>query len=74
MLGTMGMNSSVGETFSTAAGQLLIPSGVGLVAAGLGSAGVLWCSAAALAGVGFAVRRITQNSAGPPPTPTEDDL
>ena len=56
------------------AGQLLIPSGVGLVAAGLGSAGVLWCSAAALAGVSYAARRITQNSAGPPPTPTEDDL
>ncbi|HSU37741.1 MAG TPA: MFS transporter [Propionibacteriaceae bacterium] len=48
------------------AGQLLIPSAVGVVAAGLGAAGVLWCSAAALAGVSFAARRITQN-----PTPQE---
>ena len=43
------------------AGQLLIPSTVGLVAAGLGAAGVLWCSAAALGGVAFAARRINQN-------------
>ena len=48
------------------AGQLVIPSAVGAVAAGLGAAGVLWCSAAALAGVSFAARRITQN-----PTPQE---
>ena len=43
------------------AGQLLIPSAVGFAAAGLGAAGVLWCSAAALAGVSFAARRINQN-------------
>ena len=49
------------------AGQLLIPSAVGLVAAGLGAAGVLWCSAAALASVSFAARRINQN-------PTESPL
>ena len=48
------------------AGQLLIPSAVGLVAAGLGAAGVLWFSAAALGGVSFAARRINQN-----PTPQE---
>ena len=48
------------------AGQLVIPSAVGAVAAGLGAAGVLWCSAAALAGVSFAARRINQN-----PTPQE---
>ena len=33
------------------AGQLIIPSAVGLVAAGLGSAGVLWFTAAALGAV-----------------------
>ena len=51
------------------AGQLLIPSTVGLVAAGLGSAGVLWCTAAALGAVSFAARRINQNQA----QPTEDE-
>lgn len=57
------------------AGQLLIPSGVGLVAAGLGSAGVLWCSAAALAAVAFAARRINQNAAEiDPPSPSEEDV
>jgi MFS family permease len=56
------------------AGQLLIPSAVGLVAAGLGSAGVLWCSAAALASVAFAARRINQNPAEIQPSslPTEE--
>ena len=49
------------------AGQLLIPSAVGLAAAGLGTAGVLWCSAAALAGVAFAARRINQNPNESPP-------
>ncbi|WP_240619363.1 MFS transporter [Blastococcus sp. TF02-8] len=39
-------------------GQVLIPSTVGLVAAGVGAAGVLWATAAALAVVGVAARRL----------------
>jgi MFS family permease len=39
-------------------GQVLIPSTVGLLAAGLGSAGVLWATAGALALVGAASRRL----------------
>jgi len=39
-------------------GQVLIPSTVGLVAAGVGSAGVLAATAAALAAVGVASRRL----------------
>jgi MFS family permease len=39
-------------------GQVLIPSTVGLVAAGVGAAGVLWATAAALAFVGVAARRL----------------
>jgi MFS family permease len=39
-------------------GQVLIPSTVGLVAAGVGSAGVLWATAGALALVGAAARRL----------------
>jgi MFS family permease len=39
-------------------GQVLIPSAVGLVAAGVGAAGVLWATAAALAVVGVAARRL----------------
>ena len=39
-------------------GQVLIPSAVGLVAAGVGAAGVLWATAAALAAVGIAARRL----------------
>lgn len=39
-------------------GQVLIPSLVGLVAAGVGAAGVLWATAGALAVVGAAARRL----------------
>jgi MFS family permease len=39
-------------------GQVLIPSAVGLVAAGVGAAGVLWATAGALAVVGAAARRL----------------
>lgn len=39
-------------------GQVLIPSGVGLVAAGVGAAGVLAATAAALAAAGVAARRL----------------
>ncbi|MDK3256515.1 MFS transporter [Blastococcus capsensis] len=39
-------------------GQVLIPSTVGLVAVGVGAAGVLWATAAALAVVGVAARRL----------------
>jgi MFS family permease len=39
-------------------GQVLIPSTVGLVAAGVGAAGVLAATAAALAAVGIAARRL----------------
>ena len=39
-------------------GQVLIPSAVGLVAAGVGAAGVLAATAAALAAVGVAARRM----------------
>ncbi len=39
-------------------GQVLIPSAVGLVAAGVGAAGVLWATAAALGAVGVAARRL----------------
>ena len=48
-------------------GQLLIPSAVGLVAAGVGSAGVLWATAGALALVGAAARRLAVDgpAAGP---------
>lgn len=38
---------------------VVVVSVIGLVAAGLGSAGVLWCSAGALAGVSYSDRRIT---------------
>jgi hypothetical protein len=48
-------------------GQLLVPSAVGVVAVGLGSAGVLWVTAAALAVVAVSARRITQNPLNPPP-------
>lgn len=47
------------------AGQLIIPSTVGLVAAGLGPAGVLWFTAAALGAVAVAARSINQNPLGP---------
>jgi MFS family permease len=39
-------------------GQVLIPSAVGLVAAGVGAAGVLAATAGALAVVGVAARRL----------------
>jgi MFS family permease len=39
-------------------GQVLIPSAVGLLAAGVGSAGVLWATAGALALAGAAARRL----------------
>ena len=39
-------------------GQVLIPSTVGLVAAGVGAAGVLWATAGALAVVGAAALRL----------------
>jgi MFS family permease len=39
-------------------GQVLIPSTVGFLAAGVGSAGVLWATAGALALVGAAARRL----------------
>jgi hypothetical protein len=39
-------------------GQVLIPSAVGLVAAGVGAAGVLAATAGALAVVGIASRRL----------------
>jgi MFS family permease len=48
-------------------GQLVLPSAVGLVAAGLGSAGVLWVTAAALGAVALIARRITQPPATAPP-------
>jgi MFS family permease len=44
-------------------GQVLLPSAVGLVAAGVGAAGVLAATAAALAAVGVAARRLTVDGA-----------
>jgi MFS family permease len=43
-------------------GQVLIPTSVGLLAAGIGSAGVLWATAGALALVGAAARRLQVNA------------
>jgi hypothetical protein len=40
-------------------GQVLLPSAVGLLAAGFGAAGVLWAMAGALAVVGAAARRLS---------------
>ena len=40
-------------------GQVLLPSAVGLLAAGFGAAGVLWATAGALAVVGAAARRLS---------------
>ena len=45
-------------------GQVLIPSAVGLVAAGVGAAGVLAATAAALAVVGVAARRLAVDGRG----------
>ena len=39
-------------------GQVILPSAVGLVAAGMGAAGVLWATAAALAVTGAAARKL----------------
>jgi MFS family permease len=49
-------------------GQVLIPSAVGAVAAGAGSAGVLWVTAAALAVVATASRRLAVDSSSAPMT------
>jgi hypothetical protein len=49
-------------------GQVLIPSAVGAVAAGVGAAGVLYATAAALAVATNAARGMAAD--GPPPTPT----
>ncbi|TKG69709.1 MFS transporter [Prauserella endophytica] len=40
------------------AGQVIVPGTIGLVAAGLGAAGVLWVTAAGLAWTGFAARKL----------------
>ena len=48
-------------------GQVLIPSSVGALAAGVGAAGVLWATAAALALAATAARRLATDG---PPTPT----
>ena len=40
------------------AGQVVVPGAVGLLAAGLGTAGVLWLTAASLAWVGLAARKL----------------
>lgn len=47
-------------------GQVLIPSAVGLVAAGVGAAGVLWATAGALAAVGAAARRLSVDGPAAP--------
>ena len=45
-------------------GQVLIPSAVGVVAVGVGAAGVLWATAAALALAGAAARRLAVDGSG----------
>ena len=47
-------------------GQVLLPSAVGLVAAGVGAAGVLWATAGALAVVGAAARRLAVDGPAAP--------
>lgn len=49
-------------------GQVVIPSSVGALAAGLGAAGVLWATAAALAVVAAAARRLATDSGPPSPS------
>jgi MFS family permease len=49
------------------AGQVVVPGAVGLVAAGLGAAGVLGVTAAGLAWVGFSARKLSVD--GPPRDP-----
>ena len=43
-------------------GQVLLPSGLGLVAVGSGAGGVLWLSAGVLAAAGLAARRISSTT------------
>jgi MFS family permease len=50
-------------------GQVLIPSAVGVVAGGLGVAGVLWATSAALVAVTFGVRGIRDSA-----TPREEEV
>lgn len=45
-------------------GQVALPSGIGLAAAGLGAAGVLWVTAAALLGAAAASRSVPLDAAG----------
>ena len=54
-------------------GQVLVPSVAGLLAAGAGAAGVLWLTAAALAGVGVASRGLATRGR-PPRSPAEQPL
>ncbi|WP_448616833.1 MFS transporter [Modestobacter sp. URMC 112] len=51
-------------------GQVVLPSAVGLVAAGAGAAGVLGATAAALAAVAVAARGLRTDRAEPPPDST----
>ena len=43
-------------------GQVLVPSSIGLIAGGLGAAGVLWMTSAALVAVGFGVRGLEDSA------------
>jgi MFS family permease len=45
-------------------GQVVIPAGIGLVASGLGAAGVLWLTAAALAGASVTARSVPMDAGG----------
>jgi MFS family permease len=45
-------------------GQVVVPSGIGLVAAGLGAAGVLWVTAATLVAAGVASRGVPMDAGG----------
>ena len=48
-------------------GQVVVPSGIGLVAAGLGAAGVLWVTAATLVAAGAASRGVPMDTDRRPP-------
>jgi hypothetical protein len=50
-------------------GQVVVPSGIGLVAAGLGAAGVLWVTAGTLVAAGAASRRVPMDSGRGPAAP-----
>jgi MFS family permease len=50
-------------------GQVVVPSGIGLVAAGLGAAGVLWVTAGTLVAAGAASRRVPMDSDRGPSAP-----